>query len=66
MMEKLAAVALIALSVWQFWQFRHALKAVRTSGGQSTSPFLGFGLWYGLFFRIILLIMALGMLTGQV
>lgn len=54
-MNILIGILIFVLAGWQFFASYRAFHQVRTTGNASTSPFIGWGLWSGLVFGIILL-----------
>jgi len=59
---KLIGIVAILLACWQFYAVRKSFLNLKNNANQGTSVFIGFALWSGLFFGIILLVVGLGAL----
>lgn len=53
--ERLAGVLVLLLAAWQFYSFKKAVQAFKAHAGSNNNVFVGYGLWFGLFFGLILL-----------
>ncbi|MFD1419871.1 hypothetical protein [Lactiplantibacillus songbeiensis] len=54
MVVDLAGIILIFLSVWQVYAVKQAFLNTKHNGNHGTSVFIGYGLWSGLIFGIII------------
>lgn len=55
MVESIVGVVCILLSMFQFYATYKNFTEVKNNGNKNTSYFIGFSIWYSLFFGIILL-----------
>ncbi|AMV60758.1 Hypothetical protein ADU72_0805 [Pediococcus damnosus] len=64
LIERLVGVLVILGAVWQFYAFQKSFKEMKATANKNTNVLIGFALWMGLFFGIILLLGGLGLLFG--
>lgn len=64
LIERLCGILALAIAGWQFYSFRQAFRSFKKTAGKNTNVFIGFGLWLGLFFGIIIFLLGLALLFG--